>query len=241
MTTIVIMKTGKTVQSLLDKGTDFEHWIIALIDNNIDFITVAVDENEPLPKLDTVDGIIITGSPALLTDHAPWNTIAAEYLIQAYGAKKAILGICYGHQLLAHAFKGEVAFHPGGREIGSVSIKLTPEAQYDPLFKSLPSPFLAQVSHLQSVAKLPEGAVLLAGNAFEAHHGFRLGSCAWGIQFHPEFSEAVMRAYLLQRQAQLAQEGLVLTELEASLRPTPEAAKLLARFGDIVIGQALRG
>lgn len=53
-----------------------------------------------------------------------------------------------------------------------------------PLLGALPDTFDAQATHWQSVRQLTPGAVLLAGNAFEPHHAFRVGPSAWGVQFH---------------------------------------------------------
>lgn len=228
---ILIIKTGSTVPSLLAKGEDFEDWFIAASSQQAsEFQCCSIHLDEPLPELSGVDGIIITGSPAYLTDLAPWNYIAADYLRKAHEREIPILGICYGHQLLAWAFDGEVGFHPDGREIGSVAINLTAAAEADPLLSGLGSGFMAQVSHQQSVLKLPAAAVLLAQNSFEPNHGFRLGDSTWGLQFHPEFSAEIMRAYINERQPTITSEGLDADALLEQVRSTPESAALIQRF-----------
>ncbi|NIQ10109.1 MAG: glutamine amidotransferase, partial [Gammaproteobacteria bacterium] len=73
-------------------------------------------------------------------------------------------------------------------EVGTVEVRLRPEAQDDRLFQTLPARFPVHATHSQSVLALPPGAVHLAENDFDPHHAMRIGSCAWGVQFHPEYS-----------------------------------------------------
>ena len=160
---ILIMKTGSTVPILLETGEDFEDWIIAYSGfEKENFLTCAIYLNEELPVIANISGMIITGSPAFLTDLAPWNHVAADYIRECYRQEVPILGICYGHQLVAWAFGGKVDFHSGGREIGTVNIRTTGTSKTDPLFKALPANFMAHVCHSQSVIALPKQAVLVA-------------------------------------------------------------------------------
>jgi|TARA_Y100000031_G_scaffold153754_1_gene199706 GMP synthase (glutamine-hydrolysing) len=190
-----------------------------------------------LPPLHRVCGIVISGSAAFVTVEEAWNFVAAEYILQAHSRKIPILGVCYGHQLLAWTFKGRVDFHPSGREIGTTEIRLTAPGQNDRLLGNLPNPFLVQVSHLQSVSTLPDKAELLAENDFESIHAFRLGACTWGVQFHPEFDAQIMQAYLLERKEILQAEGLEPDALLRSVAPSPESGGLLKRFARIARGE----
>ncbi len=232
---ILVIKTGTTVKSLLARGEDFELWFrdgMELKQSQVAVCNVYLDE--PLPDLGTIDGIVITGSPAFLTDLAPWNFVAADYLRQAHKYGMPILGICYGHQLLAWAFGGRVDFNPRGREIGSVDIDLSEAAETDTLFSGYPSEFCVQVSHLQSVIELPESATLLASNDYDHNHGFRLGERTWCLQFHPEFTAEITRAYIRERATEIAAEGLDPQALLTRVQETETAASLLQRFVSIV-------
>lgn len=236
---VLIIKTGTTIAGLLDEGEDFEDWFMR--GSGLDpvrFHCTAVDRDEPLPAIDEVAAAIVTGSPAFLTDLAPWNEVAAEYLRDLHAQEKPILGVCYGHQLLAWAFGGEVGNHPAGREIGTVDITLSADYADDPLFAGMPQHFKAQASHLQSVTKLPDAAVLLAANEFEPYHAFRLGKLSWGVQFHPEFSAHVMRSYIRERKSDIAKEGLDVQDLLEDVEETPLAATLLQRFAALVDSRA---
>lgn len=234
---ILVIKTGTTIDALLRKGEDFEHWFqkgMRLEDDQLS--TCEIFNHQPLPALSRVDGIVVTGSPAFLTDLAPWNFVAAEYLRDAHKEGVPILGICYGHQLLAWAFGGKVDFNPRGREIGTVEIELSEGAQDDVLFSGLPARIDVQVSHLQSVIELPANAQLLASNDFDPNHGFRLGERTWCLQFHPEFDAEITRAYIRGRASDIAAEGLMPDSLLANVNETEDASSLLLRFASIVGG-----
>lgn len=234
---ILVMKTGSTLPSLLAKDEDFEDWFIDGSGRKVsDFTVCAIHLNEQLPALSKISGIIITGSPAFLTDLEPWNEIGADYIRLAHASNIPMLGVCYGHQLIAWAFGGTVDFHPQGREIGTVAIRKTADSDSDSLFRQLPREFSAQVSHLQSVIDLPTEAVLLAASDFDPNHAFRLGDSTWGVQFHPEFTAAVTAAYIAERSAQIRAEGLDPDMLQRNLQATPESATLLKQFVELVGG-----
>ena len=231
MKPLLIVKTGQTLPALRAGGEDFEDWIIRAIANaagDVKVVNAYLDES--LPMLDDIAGLIVTGSPAMVTDKAPWSERCAEYIRSAVELAVPVLGVCYGHQLLAYACGGEVGYHPQGREIGTVEIESLAAAQQDLLFGALPARFLGHTTHSQSVLHLPAGAQLLARSAHDAHQAFRIGKNAWGVQFHPEFNAQVMRGYIIERREALLAEGYEIESLIACVFETPEATKLLTDF-----------
>ena len=105
------------------------------------------------------------------------------------------------------------------------------------MFSGVPGEFHAQLTHKQSVIELPPGAHWLASSDFEPHQAFRVGECAWGVQFHPEFTADIMTAYLTIQASDLTREGLDAEHLLRSVVPAPEAAALLMRFSQFVQGR----
>src|SRR5690606_27402387 len=142
---------------------------------------VDVEGGDALPGRDGFAGVLVTGSAAMVTERLDWSERAAGWLREAAHAGVPVFGICYGHQLLAHALGGEVGDNPNGREMGTVAIDLLPDAASDPLFAGLPASFPAQATHLQSVLRAPEGATVLARSVHDACHAFRWGDTAWGV------------------------------------------------------------
>ncbi|MFT3718967.1 glutamine amidotransferase [Pseudorhodoferax sp.] len=228
--TVLILKAGSTFRALVPHIGDFEDWIRAGLDAPELAVRVADARRDPLPPAETLAGVVITGSHAMVTDREPWSEAAAAWLRGAVQAGLPVLGICYGHQLLAHCLGGEVGYHPGGIEIGTVPVQLRPAAADDPLLGGLPPRFEAHVVHRQSVLALPEGAVLLAGNAFEPVQAFRAGSAAWGVQFHPEFSAQAMRGYVDGLRQDLLDDGRDPDAIHRQVADTPAAASVLRRF-----------
>lgn len=231
MKKLVIIKTGSTLPGIQARYGDFEQWMVAASGLTEDqAMTINVQAGQALPNLQEVSGIIITGSPAMLTDQEAWMLRLQAWLPQVLMQAIPVLGICFGHQILAQAMGGQVAYHPQGREIGTVAIELTADGQQDPLLSFLPPAFFAHTTHAQTVLELPEHAVLLASNAFEPHHAFRLGDRAWGLQFHPEFSTDIMSAYISELAESLSGQGQDVATLQASITKTNAVNLLLKRF-----------
>lgn len=232
---IAILKTGTTYPTLKEQFGDFDNWFQAHLDiPSLTVTVIDVTQGAPTSQPTDWDGVFVTGSPAMVSDKEPWSEATALWLGNAVDEGIPVFGVCYGHQLLAHATGGLVGYHPDGRETGTHGVELREEARSDPLFCNLPKSFPAHLTHKQSVLKLPEGAVLLASNDFEPHEAFRIGECAWGVQFHPEFSEEIMRTYLGVQAPELEQENLPVETLIDSIRKTPEASSLLVRFVEFV-------
>ena len=234
---LLIVKTGDTLPELHARLGDFEDWIAQGLAQAQTGLPVQVADprgSVTLPDPSSIAGVVVTGSHAMVSDRADWSEATAAWLAQAVAEGVPVLGICYGHQLLAHALGGEVNNHPQGLEMGTTQVHTSAEAANDPLMAHLPPVFAAQVAHRQSVRHLPPGAVLLAGNGFEPHHACRVGPSAWGVQFHPEFGPEASTGYVQHLQADLRTQGLDPTAMAARVTASPEAASLLARFATLV-------
>ena len=228
---ILILKTGNTIKSLLDSGEDFEDWFVACSGlSKRRFVVRSLHFGESLVNLSRIVAIIITGSPAFVTDEEAWNFIGASYIKKAHKIGIPILGVCYGHQLLAWTFGGKVEFNAEGRNIGTIPINLKESAKNDLLFSGLPERFNVNVSHQQSVVELPSEAIELALSSSNNLQAFRFGDKTWGIQFHPEFSKDIVRKYIDERSMTIKEEGLDLEKLESLVSDTPNSVILFQRF-----------
>lgn len=233
MASILIIKTGSTFPEIIPSLGDFEHWVLACASSlAVNCQVVDVVAGAPLPLAESCSGIIVTGSHAMVTDNFPWSVALEKWLADAVAQSIPVLGICYGHQLLAKALGGVIDYHPKGPEIGCFSIDVTPAASQDALFGQLPQTFQAHLTHHQSVITLPAGAVILARNIFEPHQAFRVGRCAWGVQFHPEYSTAIMTEYVERQRAVLELEGFDCRERLRKISDTPIAQNVMRLFLD---------
>lgn len=152
-----------------------------------DLVEFDVNSGDLPPSTDGFDAVIVTGSRASVYWNETWIDPLVEFVAEAAESGVPILGVCYGHQVLASALGGRVAgmdeFELGYNEIQQVND--------DPLFSGIDPRFTAFTTHGDHVVDLPPGSTLLAKNEY-AIHGFRVGN-AWGVQFHPEYDMETAR------------------------------------------------
>lgn len=235
MKPLLILKTGTTLPEISETRGDFEDWISRGVQFDEGEVEVAkVYEGEALPDPAEISGVVITGSSALVTEKEDWSEQSAAWLPAVIEREIPVLGICYGHQLLAHALGGRVERNPRGREIGTVEVRLGADAHADDLLGSLPQTISVQVSHVESVVKLPAAAKHHGVSSRDLNQAFAFGSSAWGVQFHPEFDADIVRGYIQGRRGLLLAEGLDPDALLDAANDTSHGSDLLQRFGQLV-------
>ena len=143
-----------------------------------------------LPADHAFDGVVITGSRSSVYWDDEWIPPLIDWVAEAHERGVPILGVCYGHQVLAEALGGRVA-GMDEFEIGYNEIERRPEAADDELLGDLDETFTVFTTHGDAVVDLPPEAELLATNEYGVH-AFRAGH-AWGVQFHPEYDAATAR------------------------------------------------
>ena len=226
----LILQTGTPVATMRRRGS-FPHWIrVAAGLRRDEAVEVDVESGGAPPSPKGYAGIFVTGSAAMVTERLPWSEATANWLNDAISARIPTFGICYGHQLIAHALGGTVGDNPLGREMGTVEARLTPAAASDTLFADIPAAFPVQMTHLQTVLAAPNGAEILATTDQDACAALRFTDTSWGVQFHPEFSARHMHGYLRARSEALAAEGRDPAALLRSVRATPVARGILRQF-----------
>ncbi|ABS27852.1 gamma-glutamyl-gamma-aminobutyrate hydrolase family protein [Anaeromyxobacter sp. Fw109-5] len=178
----------------------------------------------------TADGIVVTGSYASLTERAPWMITLGDALLEA-SERIPVLGVCFGHQLLAAALGGVVERNPRGPEVGTCEVALTGAGRADPLLEGLPEQLAVQQFHEDHVAAVPPSAVLLASGDHTPVQAFGRGPRLRAVQFHPEFDAARVRAMANEERSwvERGRPGRH-AEVVAALREAPEAAGLLRRW-----------
>ncbi|SFF80002.1 GMP synthase (glutamine-hydrolysing) [Halopelagius inordinatus] len=133
-----------------------------------------------LPTHYSFDGVVVTGSRSSVYWDEPWIESLVSYVSDAHAAGLPILGVCYGHQVLATALGGRVE-GMGEYELGYREVRHSG----DDLFEGVDESFTVFTTHSDTVVELPPGAELVAENDYGVH-AFRNGH-AWGVQFHPEY------------------------------------------------------
>lgn len=156
---------------------------------------------EPLPEnlLDGADALMVGGAGAYSAlDDPHWMPGLLALMRTAAERGLPTFGSCWGHQILARAFGGELAHDPERAELGCCPVHLTDAGRRDPLFEVCPERFEANAGHHDRVTRLPPGAVELAFNDSQRFQAFRLaGAPVYGTQFHTELSAKRERERLI--------------------------------------------
>lgn len=242
MKRVLLLKSGEANPQVRATHGDYDRWFLQTAARpGVSFEVRRLSQGEPLPDspLD-YDAIWMTGSPLSVTQPEPWMLAAAEFLRMAGRREVPVLGVCFGHQLLSLAHGGAVRKNPNGREIGTIHLQLTEAGAADFLFRGVPLQFSAQATHEDEVPSLPEGATLLATNAFCGIQAMAIGPRIRGVQFHPEFSTSVMKAVISARAEKLEAEGRAqglaqgerVSSLLQGVGPTPFGPRILHNFLD---------
>lgn len=164
-----------------DDGKDNTALKIKKILKNEDIDIFRMKENSFPPSIEKYDGFIINGSAKHVNENLEWM----KRLKNLLNTKKPVLGICFGHQLLAKILGGEVR-EMGQRNFGYGELSLTEEGIKHPLFKGIPAMAPVFFSHKWVVTSLPYGSTLLSRNSVGIQ-GFEKENYI-GVQFHPDFS-----------------------------------------------------
>lgn len=185
---------------------------------------------EAIPRLDRYVAVVITGSPSSVLEREPWMLALQARLREAVELGVFVLGICFGHQILATSLGGKVGRNPRGRELGIVR---TQPLGHDDVFGVALTPSLVYMAHEDTVVVPPTGARVLARTDDDAHAALRLGPRAWSVQFHPEFDAFVMSQYLDDMPITSVPNRIGLAAKVADATVTSAGRNLLTRFVQI--------
>lgn len=230
---MLIVRTGSAFAEARRRFGDFDDWFRrALGETAFHFETVDVSLGQPLPgpeRMPAWSGVIVTGSAAMVSHRHDWSERTASWL-SAVIADDAVpvLGVCYGHQLIAHALGGRVGGNPAGRRMGTQEMTLLDD--HDALLGGLGERVRVQVTHLEAVLEPPPGARVIGRADGDPHHALHFGGRCWGVQFHPEFDAAIMRCYVEARAGLLDGEGLDSHRILEGVTEAPSGPVLLERF-----------
>jgi GMP synthase (glutamine-hydrolysing) len=191
------------------------------------------DAESVTPELDGDGPIVVLGGPMGVyeSERFPFLEVEIELLRQGLASGRPILGICLGAQLLAAAAGAAVRPGARGKEIGWAPVELVDAGAVDPLWHGFPRRFHTFHWHGDSF-DLPDDAVALARSEHYLQ-AFRIGSKAYGVQFHPEVVPDELQAWIHAYRLELERENLTSEDVLA-VPNLEEHRRLAHRFGQNV-------
>jgi GMP synthase-like glutamine amidotransferase len=205
-------------------------------DTGIEVTVIRLDLGDQLPSVDALGGLVVMGGPMGVhdVDDHPWLAPERALLREAVEADLAVLGVCLGSQQLAAALGAEVTT---GREaeVGAGQVELTAAGRRDPVlgpeYHGLSGTTVPCVHWHQDTFTLPDGAVHLAATRRFPHQAFRVGTRAYGLQFHVEVD-----AQLADTWRPLLPDGISLPEADVQ-RIETAGKRILRRFVDVMVNR----
>ena len=187
MMRIGILLVGRASEDLVNQYGTYAEMLVALINSEekiFEFKTFNIlDDEFPEDHLEC-DGWIITGSPHGVYEELPWMKTISQLINDIYDAGLPILGVCFGHQMIAHALGGDVEKSKKGWGLGLHTYQIDNKSGY---MGNLAEEITLNICHQDQVTNLPRGAVVYARSDFCEYAGFYIKDKVLTMQAHPEF------------------------------------------------------
>ncbi|WP_323767756.1 type 1 glutamine amidotransferase [Marinovum sp.] len=218
---IGILTTGHRPEALPEHKTYSGMFRDLLDGQGFDFDNYDVVDGEMPGSVRDADGWLITGSKHGAYEDLPWIAPLEALIREAHAADIPVVGICFGHQILAQALGGTVEKFTGGWSVGRV--------EYDFGGEMLP----LYAWHQDQVTARPEGAEVVARTDFCENAGLVYGGKAFSVQPHPEFTSEFLSGLMD------ARGEVVPPDMLAEARATVDRPVANDRLG-AMIGQFFR-
>ncbi|OED37139.1 hypothetical protein AB833_24620 [Chromatiales bacterium (ex Bugula neritina AB1)] len=188
---IGILQTGYPPESAQPfYGTYADAFARLLDGHGFEFASWACLDGEFPPDIYSADGWLVTGSKFGAYEDLPWIAPLEQFLRDSYAAEIPIVGICFGHQILAQTLGGKVEKYADGWSIGRVSYDVD-------IIDADPLPLYAW--HQDQVTDLPPEAEVVGSTPFCQYAALSYGKKAFSVQPHPEFTHEYISHLISER------------------------------------------
>lgn len=190
-------------------------------------------DGHKLPEVNDFDWLVVLGGPMSVSDRQryPWLADEEDLIRRAVEARRVVIGLCLGAQLMAEALGGRV-YSAGQREIGWHEVCLTGRGAHDSLLCDWPQRFHVFQWHAETFDIPPDAIHLFASEACH-NQAFQYDRCAYALQFHLEMGEPQIRE-LIENSPDMSYEGPLVQSSEEMLELTgqhePAARRLCERL-----------
>lgn len=215
-----ILETGLVDDNLKGQYDSYPQMFRQLFDaqdNSLQYKFYNVIDGEYPNDMDECDAYLITGSKSDSYSDDPWIERLRDYIRELNGKRKKMVGICFGHQIIAHALGGKAEKSDKGWGVGVYESAIVSE-QSPPWLNGLDN-FKLNLIHQDQVTSLPNSATVLAGNDFCRYSAYYIEDQVLCFQGHPEFSKDYTKALLASRE-QLIGEPTYSKAIESFSIPT---------------------
>jgi GMP synthase (glutamine-hydrolysing) len=236
MTPVGIIETGRPSQKITAQHGDFADMVIQYLadQRQLRFSVFSVLNGKPLPPVDACQSWVLTGSSHAVYDKLSWIIPFENFLRTAAERLVPVLGICFGHQLMAQAYGGKVEKASRGRGIGMHRYTLT---QPGKRLLGNAAAFNLAAAHQDQIVVLPEGATRLASSPFCPNAALAYGNHGLSFQGHPEFTPKIERAIIEGWQKRdPAPRAIYRAAMETLDRMPPDARRLAPALGRFLAG-----
>ncbi|WP_298628414.1 GMP synthase [uncultured Legionella sp.] len=195
-----ILKCDSVSDVFVEKHGQYPEMFSALlhpVDPDIELIIFDAEHGVLPADIHSADAYLITGSRHGVNDGYPWIAHLEEFVRTLHSAQKKVIGICFGHQLIAKALGGKVIKSPKGWGVGMSQNQILQQTEW---MSTSRTEFNLLVSHQDQVVELPDGAQLLAGSEFCPNYMMQIDSHFFSVQGHPEFTKEYSRDLMISRE-----------------------------------------
>lgn len=223
---IGILEPGHSPEMLRSAYGDYADFFERLLgQGEFDFIRYDVEGGEIPTRIDAADGWLITGSRHGVYEDHPWIDPLMNFIRDLAAAKRPLVGICFGHQIIAKALGGRVEKYDGGWAVGRQC--------YD----SAAGPIALNAWHQDQVLTPPKGAKTILFNDFCPYAGLEYDQSILTYQPHPEFSSGFTDALAQARGRGVVPDELLETVTENLSKPIDDS-KIAQNIIDFFRGSA---
>jgi len=186
----------KAIQDQYGSYSEMFQELFSAVDDQLVFQSYDIVHLEYPDSMAACDAYLITGSKASTYEDKPWIRRLENEVHALHTRRKKLIGICFGHQLIAQALGGKVQKSEEGWGVGMASRRVFLEKSW---MGKMEDSYRILVSHQDQVTQLPPGAELIAGNEFCPNASFQMGRHILSFQGHPEFQPNYLRQLIAGR------------------------------------------
>lgn len=187
---IGLLQCDDVADALIERHGNYADMIETMlrrIDGDVQFQRWACHRRQLPNSIDAADAWITTGSKRSACDNDQWIHELAAFIRELSQARRPLVGICFGHQLIAQALGGHVERSDRGWGVGAYTTQIRQQKPWMVPEHGRELHLLA--SHQDQVTALPPQGTVLAGNDFCPMYMMQIGDSCLGIQGHPEFTK----------------------------------------------------